>query len=206
MIKVLRESKRITTASLRLHNICKCDVCNGEFERMKQSKAKSCPLCESAKKNAARLVIETNRLAKKKLIAKYEPHRGVLYSRWKGMVSRCRHKGHKKYNRYGGRGITVCTRWHTYYNFCEDMGIPPFEKAHIDRIDNNGNYEPDNCRWVSNIENQYNRDKQHHPKPVIVNGEHYESIGSCAKILRIGYDTVLNRCNKNLKGFSWSKE
>jgi len=74
------------------------------------------------------------------------------YMIWANMINRCTNPAQKSYPKYGGRGISVCQRWReSFENFLEDMGEKP-EGLSIDRIDNNGNYEKDNCRWTTKRE------------------------------------------------------
>lgn len=79
-----------------------------------------------------------------------------LYVIWQGMIRRCGNKNSDQYVRYGARGISVCDRWKNFENFLADMGEPP-EGATIDRINNDGNYEPGNCRWASTKEQGRNK-------------------------------------------------
>jgi hypothetical protein len=80
------------------------------------------------------------------------------YSSWYAMKRRCYDKGQYRYVDYGGRGISVCDRWRkSFLAFYGDMGPLPFSGAQIDRINNDGNYELGNCRWVSSLENNRNR-------------------------------------------------
>lgn len=82
-----------------------------------------------------------------------------LYSRWKGISSRCYNTSAKGYHNYGGRGIYMCDEWRTnfkvFYNWSLDNGFSP--DLEIDRINNDGPYSPDNCRWVSRKDNVRNR-------------------------------------------------
>lgn len=77
---------------------------------------------------------------------------------WFGAFSRCYNKYNPSYKRYGGRGIKVCSRWkESFQNFFDDMGPKPSPKHSLDRVNNNGDYSPDNCRWSSAKEQQNNR-------------------------------------------------
>lgn len=85
----------------------------------------------------------------------------ALYRRWVGMRARCTQKTHPSYKYYGARGIKVCPRWESFENFDCDMGAGFDEGLELDRKDNDGHYEPGNCRWVSGKTNCRNRSSNH---------------------------------------------
>ena len=90
---------------------------------------------------------------------KHGMHNTKIYNAWNGMKSRCFNKNDKYYLNYGGRGITVCDEWKNdfkaFFDWAMENGYS--DKLTIDRIDVNGNYEPSNCRWVTQKVQQNNR-------------------------------------------------
>jgi hypothetical protein len=80
------------------------------------------------------------------------------YKAWHNMKQRCYNKNNPGYKDYGERGIKVCERWYnSFRNFLKDMGRKPSPELSLERINNDGNYEPDNCRWATQSEQLYNR-------------------------------------------------
>lgn len=83
------------------------------------------------------------------------------WNSWYAMQRRCHEIANPAYERYGGRGITVCDRWRDSFEaFLTDMGERPLGKT-LDRIDPDGNYEPGNCRWATPLEQRHNRSQPH---------------------------------------------
>lgn len=115
---------------------------------------------------------------------------------WAGMMQRCHSKGAKDFPRYGGRGITVCPHWHTFANFLADMGERPANMS-IDRIDNNKGYEPENCRWATNEEQQRNTSANR----ILRLGDEAKTMAEWAEKLDLKYNTLSGRLN-----LGWSDE
>jgi hypothetical protein len=135
---------------------CRCE-CGGERvtagRHLRQGLTKSCG-CLHLETAAAH--IKRVRNPRPRLRHGHSRPRTPIYRVWCGMIARCHRPGSGSYPRYGGRGITVCERWQTFENFLADMGERPAGKS-IDRINNDSNYEPGNCRWATPKEQRANR-------------------------------------------------
>ena len=114
------------------------------------------------------------------------------YTTWRGMMQRCTNPTHNRWERYGGRGITVCERWLKFENFLADMGERPPGKT-IDRYpDTNGNYEPGNCRWATAGEQSNNRRSN---RTITVGGV-TRTMAQWARALGMKYQTLGNASHR----------
>lgn len=108
-------------------------------------------------------------LKKKPQVNTHRMSKTPEYVTWCSIKNRCYNKNQKKYKDYGGRGIKVCDRWkNSFINFYSDMGKRPSKAHSIDRINNNDDYSPDNCKWSTPIE-QANNTRSN--RTIEINGE-----------------------------------
>lgn len=180
--------KQRNKKGVRCYWLCKCEcgnTVNVLTDALKSGHTKSCGCLGKEKRLEANIThnFSNNR----------------LYNIWSGMKSRCFNKNNKQYKNYGGRGISICNEWENsfieFYNWAVNNGYK--ENLTIDRIDVNGNYCPENCRWATSKEQARNTRKNH---TITYNGETH-CIAEWAEILDIKYSTLTERVRKN-----WSIE
>lgn len=118
-------------------------------------------------------------------------NKSPLYQTWLDMKSRCRNPSNDRYARYGGRGIQVCERWNSFENFLEDMGERP-EGMTLDRVDNDGNYEPGNCRWATRRQQQGNTARSR----ILTHNGKSQHLAAWARELDVGVELLSSRIRR----------
>jgi hypothetical protein len=147
-LTILKEVDSIVDSfgqTVRIFNcLCVCgNIKNIRMNAFRTGKTKSCGCQRKG------ITIESNKT--------HGLSKSSEYRSWYAMKARCSNPNYKNYNYWGGRGIKVCDRWlNSFENFIEDMGKKPANTS-LDRINNDGNYEPNNCRWATKTEQQNNR-------------------------------------------------
>lgn len=116
---------------------------------------------------------------------------------WRGMKHRCYNPKHVAYKNYGGRGIVMCDSWKSdFTNFVSDMGLRPSMDVELDRIDVNGAYCKENCRWVTRSKNCRNKRTNN----VVEFNGHKKSLADWAEFLDIPYNTIQSRFIRGDRG------
>ncbi|USK99894.1 hypothetical protein [Bacillus tropicus] len=181
--------KETMNGTKRRFVLAQCTLCGKELE-MRQDTFKKSKSCGCLRKITA----PQN--------SKFKETHGLtdssLYSKWKNMKDRCYNKKNKRYNRYGERGISVCDKWKedfmSFYSWCIKHGYK--EGLQLDRIDNDGNYEPNNCRFVIPKKNARNRSSN-----VIVEYNAIKmTITEAAEKSGIDHKTLFNRFKRGDRG------
>lgn len=129
------------------------------FIENERRKANRIPISDNRRES---LRLQAARLRSTSTYGKFGNEHGMTrtaeYQAWVSMRSRCYRKSYHLYRRYGGRGIVVCEQWlNSFEDFYADMGNRPSSRHSLDRINNDGNYEPGNCRWATTLEQGRNK-------------------------------------------------
>lgn len=178
-LTVLGESS--TRRNRKIHWLCRCDcgitkdICGGS---LRSGLSTSCG-CGIANSNRERCTTHgmTN---------------SSEFGIWKQIISRCESQENPGYQNYGGRGITVCNEWRESFSaFFNDVGPRPSHNHSIDRIDNDGPYSPENCRWATRSQQNAN---QRNGLWWIVNGRRYESMAAAAKAEGVSSRAIYSWC------------
>lgn len=168
---------------------CKCKCGNTSIvagDKLRSGRTKSCGCLQT--KHRKEGIHKTHGMTNTK-----------IYTIWSNMRSRCMYKGNSMYRNYGGRGITVCDEWLQFENFqlwAITSGYS--EGLSLERIDVNGNYEPDNCKWIPLCEQSLNQRRSH----MVEAFGKTQTIREWADVTGISYDTIERRLN----AYGWDAE
>lgn len=194
-LKVIGRNGKTKKGGTLWHCVCECgNECDVEGYRLKNGHTRSCGCLqfETLYKYGERHGDATGQLSE-------------LYNRWRAMKRRCYCSSSTNYKYYGGRGIEVCSEWKTsYLNFKQwalENGFEENKGLTLDRIDFNGNYYPENCRWITLGEQQRNKRNN---LTVLFRGKVMTAI-ELSETLGIGYDTIKWRIKRGWSGEKLAK-
>lgn len=183
------------TETRKTYWICQCDCGNIKTVRSDSLQNGAIKSCGCLKKEQDNINLMQSEARQKFLASGHKVGGTRLYEIWQSMKSRCYNPNNTRYHRYGGRGITVCNEWvdnfETFYewavanNYSDDLTI--------DRINTDGNYEPNNCRWATRKEQANNRNSN----IKITIGNSTRTLQEWCEIFKVEYKTINARYNRN---------
>jgi len=190
-LTVIGRAENATDGTARWKCVCDCgDETVSSGSNLRRGSARSCGCLQ--KEHARRVVSKAH-----DAVRKYEK-RDYLYRAWSGIKTRCFNPKCREWHNYGGRGITVAEEWRNdFLAFAAAVGHRPTPDHSLDRIDNNGNYEPGNVRWATRIEQASNRRGN---LALLVNGE---TLTASEAARRVGLPP--NKVTQRLR-YGWSVE
>lgn len=167
---------------------CRCDCGNETLSWQSELKRGRTVSCGHGRKAALLASVKTHGQS-------HSPEgRSSEYSTWSNMLSRCNNNKTDFFKDYGGRGISVCERWHRFENFFADMGVKPTRNHTIERDDVNGNYELGNCRWEPK-----NRQARNRRNTIWVTVDSQKlCLAEASRVLGINYATVRHRVKRGM--------
>ena len=175
------------TGSRKTYYVCQCDCGNIKVVRADALISGATKSCGCIKKEHDKINLTANH--------KHKMSGTRIYETWQDMKRRCYNKQNARYDRYGGRGITVCDEWlnnfQSFYDWAISNGYS--DDLTIDRIDNDGNYEPSNCRWSTAKEQCNNRGSNIN----ITIGNATKSLMCWCEIFNVDYKKVHARYQRN---------
>ena len=173
--------------------ICDCGniaIVDGQYLRRGDTKSCGCRRYDTSQLEPYRH--KPHRKSNAEYVPRYDGYvKPVLYDVWTGMKDRCYNTRNRSYKVYGGKGIRVCEEWFEDFQVFNDWAVASgYETGlSIDRIDNDGNYCPENCRWVTPIEQANNKSNSH---KIMYNGETH-TIAEWSRISGMNYDLIKSR-------------
>ena len=175
------------TGSRKTYYVCQCDCGDIKVVRADALISGATKSCGCIKKEQDKINLSANH--------KHKMSGTRIYETWQDMKRRCYNKQNARYDRYGGRGITVCDEWlnnfQSFYDWAISNGYS--DDLTIDRIDNDGNYEPSNCRWSTAKEQCNNRGSNIN----ITIGNATKSLMRWCEIFNVDYKKVYARYKRN---------
>ena len=169
--------------------LCQCDCgnqCIVSMSNLRGGHTKSCGCLSNE-----------NRILHIQEMTTHNEYKTRLYGIWNGIKQRVSNPNRERFNRYGGRGISICEEWSNSYESFRDWALSNgySDELTIDRIDNNGDYCPDNCRWVSKTEQANNRSTNH----MLTYQNETHTVAEWSRIVGIKGSTIIQRL-----GSGWS--